>query len=767
MHHSNEEPLEELQLPSLTDCFAKVCKWHGLEMSELDAVGLPLDATPSLLNEAAQKLGLKLSVVRRKLAGLPVGHSPVIACLKQGACVLTPASGAAGEKWRVTWPQEAGVFSKVPGIAGNVDEATDPSFDLEQEYAGYLLTLEVMDAAGSQAAAAPLKGMRWILEAISSISTDFVFMILASLCIHVVALGLPMLTMTVYNRVVPNGAMETLWVLVIAATGAYTFDFVVRILRGRLSDSVAKAADHILARRLISHTLSLELSSRPASAGNLAGRLRHYETVREFFTSATVLGLVDMPFAMLMTLLIFWLAGPVGLIPLGFGLLSMLVTLAMQPWQRHLLKESFGLSLDRQALTTEAINALETIKAANASGHMERRMMEIEENSAAADLKLKRVSNFGNSFTAWCSNLCSIAVIIGSVFEIQAKHLSMGGMIACVMVAGRAMAPLAGAAGLLMRVQQMMVSVRSLRDLLALPGENDRVHVRQKIRYPEFKMVTVMAKYPGQPNPSLRDVSLVIKPGERVALIGRAGSGKTTLLRLLSRTNLATEGQVLVDGLDIGQISPSNFRAICGYLPQDPVLMHGTLRSNLVMGREHSLDDNALLKAAQRAGVVEWANRHPKGFDMQVGERGTMLSGGERQMVAAARAILTEPDVIFLDEPTSSLDLTTEKRFCAALAEYLAEDPRRTMIMATHKMSLLSLVDRVILLDGGKVQLDGPRDQVIAALQQASAAPPPASPTAQASPPAPKAAAPESTDNRPRPRIIGKSDATEPATATA
>jgi ATP-binding cassette subfamily C protein LapB len=319
--------------------------------------------------------------------------------------------------------------------------------------------------------------------------------------------------------------------------------------------------------------------------------------------------------------------------------------------------------------------------------------------------------------TVLCMNLTTLGVLVGCVHQILELEMTMGAMIACSMVAGRAMAPLMGMAGLLLRFQQTMTSLKSLMGIMQMPREDERPLLRLPLRHPSFRLDQITLTYAGQPIPSLRQVSLQIKAGERVGVIGRAGSGKTTLLRLLGRLLLPSEGLLLVEGVDVRQVHPAQIRQVCGYLPQDPVLFHGTVRENILLGRSKGVSDETFTRAAARAGLLEWVNRHPNGFDLQVGERGILLSGGQRQAVAAARVMLTEPDVLFMDEPAANFDITSEKQFREALGDYLSEDPKRTLVLATHKMSLLSLVDRLIVLEMGQVVADGPRELVLAKLQ--------------------------------------------------
>lgn len=739
--------------PSLGDCFVYVCRRLGVSDDRLAALEPDAAWSPTQWLMAARRLGLAARVVAAKgPVNMPAGaDGPAVAFVRGGAVVLERSPGRDGT-WRMLLPR--GLTAAAEAAAGRGDRprspapaaaaVADPQIDAKQfaaVYLGFVMLFAGEDGGAAAAggampagtvgptagpgrsarpsgAAGHERAREWFWSGFGHFKGDLLFILLGSLCIHAFALAAPLLTLVIYDRVVPNRAFETLWTIAVGALAMFGFDFCVRLLRGRFADLATKRIDQTLSTGLIRHTLSIEMAARPASAGTFAGKMRQYEAVRDFFTSVTMLGAIDIPVAILLTGLIFWLAGPVGWIPLGTAAAAVAAAALLQPWQRKLMREAFGLNIDRQALATEIVNGLEAVKSANAEAETEARLRDLEAKAAAADLRMKRLNMVGNSITVLCMNLTTVGVLVGCVFRILDHQMTMGGMIACSMVASRAMAPLLGLAGVLLRLQQMLAARRGLLELMALPREDDRPHLNPRLRFPTLRCDRVSYTYPGQPLPSLAGVELTVRPGERVGVIGRTGSGKTTLLRVLSRLHLASEGMVLVDGLDIGHLNPARIREVCSYLPQDPVLFHGSVRENIELGRMYQGGhDEAFVAAATMAGVMEWVNRHPRGFDLPVGERGVLLSGGQRQAVALARAFLNRADVLLLDEPGANFDLATEKQLREALAAYLAEEPRRTLVMATHKMSLLGLVDRLILLEGGRVLADGPRDKVLAALQ--------------------------------------------------
>ncbi|MDF1813603.1 MAG: ATP-binding cassette domain-containing protein [Verrucomicrobiales bacterium] len=358
------------------------------------------------------------------------------------------------------------------------------------------------------------------------------------------------------------------------------------------------------------------------------------------------------------------------------------------------------------------------MKAVNGGRSLENRMANLVEESAENTLRQRKLTQMGSAFTALCTHLTTIAVIAFGTWLISRGELSMGGLIACVMIVSRGMAPLGQVSQLLLRLQGVRASLKGLRDVMNLEREDDDGKLTPLFDCPEIRFSRAGFRYADQPVAALAEVSIKISPGEKVGIIGRAGSGKTTLLRLINRQLKATSGLVLFDGVDAAQISPRSIRRVCGYLPQDGTLFVGSVKENISLGSVAYSDDQ-ILEAARLAGVMTWANLHPMGIDREVGERGILLSGGQRQTVLIARLLLKKPGVLLLDEPTNSLDLTAVKQFREAVTSALSEKgKKRTLVLATHKMSLLKLVDRVVVLEGGKVLLEGPRDKVLAALNE-------------------------------------------------
>lgn len=586
----------------------------------------------------------------------------------------------------------------------------------DQEWVGQSIVLSSISGSGESDEGDKVTG-NWFWSAIWKNRADFFPILPASILINLFAIAMPLFIMNVYDRVVPNEALSTLWVLTSGVCVVFGFEFLLRLVRGAFVDAAGKGADRILSRKVFNQLVNIELSSRPPSAGNLAGQARGYESVREFLSSLTLIGLIDFPFALLMFFIVFVVGGVIGWVPFLATGVILICLLLIQPFLAKFSGISHRDRLNRQSLLTETANGLESIKAVNAGSSLEFRMESLVEESADNVLKQRRLTQLGAAFTALCTHLTTIAVIVLGTLQISRGELSMGGLIACVMIVSRGMAPLGQVSQLLLRLQGVRASLSGLQDVMVLKRENEIGKLTPRLECPEIKFVQAEFQYPAQPIAALSGVNLRILPGERVGLIGRAGSGKTTLLRLINRQLICTSGLVLFDGVDASQISPGSIRRTCGYLPQDGTLFVGSVRENIALGST-IYSDSEIIEAATAAGVMSWANRHPLGLDMEVGERGVLLSGGQKQTVMIARLLLRKPRILLLDEPTNSLDLGAENRFRESVAGIMAAGPLHSLVLATHKLSLLKMVDRVVVLEGGQVLLDGPRNEVLAALKK-------------------------------------------------
>ncbi|HSR71806.1 MAG TPA: type I secretion system permease/ATPase, partial [Kiloniellales bacterium] len=496
----------------------------------------------------------------------------------------------------------------------------------------------------------------------------------------------------------------------------FAFEFVLRNLRTYFVDVAGKNADVIIASRLLEQLMSMKLANKGPSTGAMANNLREFESLREFFTSGTVVALVDLPFIFLFIGVIYLVAGPVAYIPLGVVPLVILVGVILQFPLRSVIERTHRESTQKHALLVETIDGLETIKASAAEGRVQRAWERFVGLTAESSGKARFISGFATTFAQVAIQLTTVSVVVYGVYLIADGEITMGALVAATILTGRSLAPLSSIAAMLTRLQQSRVALRSLDQIMKSPVERDSektfLHRPRLSGQIEFQKVTF--NYPGQEAPALDSLGFKVSPGERVGILGRIGSGKSTIARLLIGLYEPAEGAVLMDGTDIRQIDPADLRRNVGYVSQDNYLFFGTVRDNIAFGAPH-MDDQAIHRAATVAGVTDFLRRHPLGFDLQVGERGMGLSGGQRQAIVIARALLLDPPIILLDEPTSNMDNSSEAVFKRRLEEILEG---KTLILITHRSSLLSLVDRLIIVDNGKIVADGRKEEVLAALKQ-------------------------------------------------
>ncbi|MEE8293159.1 MAG: type I secretion system permease/ATPase, partial [Kiloniellales bacterium] len=522
--------------------------------------------------------------------------------------------------------------------------------------------------------------------------------------------------MNVYDRVVPNNAIETLWVLALGVATVFGFEFVMRNMRTYFVDVAGKNADVIIASRLLERVMAMRLDQKPPSTGALANNLREFESLREFFTSGTLVAVVDLPFIFLFIGVIWLIAGPVAFIPLAVVPVVILVGALLQFPLRRVIEQTHRESSQKHALLVETIDGIETIKSSAAEGRIQRAWERFVGLTAESSGKARFLSGVATTFSLLSIQATTVMVVIYGVYLIVDGEITMGALIAATILTGRSLAPLSAIAAMMTRLQQSRVALRSLDGIMNAPVEraSDKAFLHRPTLSGEIEFNKVSFKYPNQGNAALDELSFKIRPGERVGILGRIGSGKSTIARLCIGLYEPADGAVLMDGTDIRQIDPADLRRNVGYVAQDNYLFFGSVRDNVAFGGAH-MDDQSILRAATVAGVTDFLRTHPHGFDLQVGERGMSLSGGQRQAVTVARALLMDPPILVLDEPTSCMDNSSEAIFKKRLTEIL---PNKTLVLITHRSSLLNLVDRLIIVDAGKVVADGKKEDVLGALKK-------------------------------------------------
>ncbi|MBE7638118.1 type I secretion system permease/ATPase [Sneathiella sp. P13V-1] len=689
---------------SLLGCLVAMTKiFDDPRTSDALIYGLPLEdnkLTPGLFVRAAERIGVSARVTNRKISKIPDIVLPTVLLLKdRRACVLLKRSGQQAE---VIFP-ETGEGTQ-----------TVPLKELEDLYAGYAIFMRpnfkfrvakddrLEERTGS-----------WFWGTIWKFWPTYAQVVVAAFLINSFAIASPLFIMNVYDRVVPNKALETLWVLAFGVITVVGFDLVLKTLRSYFVDNAGKRADVLLSSRIFEQVLNIQVKARPQSSGAFANHLREFETLRDFFTSATVTALVDLPFLGVFLFIIFLIGGPIAIVPaIAVPVVIILGLLLQLPMRRAVAKNTEENS-QKHGVIIETISALDTVKSLGVEGHMQKEWERFVGQTAKTSVTSRFFAGLGINLSAAAMQLVTVFVVIYGVTLMSDPDSTMtiGALIASTILTGRTMAPLSQIAALLTRLNQAMVALKGLNQIMDLPVERDaqkrqlsRPNIKGEV---EFKDVTF--KYPGTDLPALSNVSFKIRPGEKVAIIGPVGSGKTTISRLLINLYEPDEGAVLVDGTDIRQIDPSDIRRSVGSVMQDVTLFHGTVRHNITMGHPQA-DDEMILRASKLAGVHDFVSRHPHGYDLLVGEKGATLSGGQRQALGIARSLLPNPPVLMFDEPTSSMDLNSEKRFISRLQSYAQN---KTLILVTHRTSLFSIVDRIIVLGNGKIVADGPRDEVL------------------------------------------------------
>lgn len=677
--------------------------------------GLPLHGgrtTAALFVRAAARAGFAArSARRRHVAEISPLNLPCVLLLEDGgACVLERID--AGEA-HVLLPESGG------------GRASLPVAELQERFTGGTIFMRPSAEAATAHHVEPAPAPRgaWFWGALVELWPIYGHVLVAAVAINLLGLAGSIYAMNVYDRVIPNNAVETLWVLTIGVLLVYVFDFLLRTARAYFVDVAGKGADAVIASRLMEQLLALRLEARPASTGALASNLREYEALREFFTSATLVTLVDLPFVAIFVLAAWLIAGPVAWIALAAVPVVLLAGLALQVPLARAVERNQAESAQKHAILVEAIEGLETLKVARAEGRTQLLWERFVGAAARSAMASRVLSMLAINLTGLAIAVAGAAVIFLGVHEIAAGRLTMGALIAATILTSRAMAPLGQVAALAVRLNQSIVALHALDRLMGAARERDASagYVSRPALRGGIDLRDVSFAYPAATAgtglaavaPVVAGVTIAIAPGDRVGIIGRIGSGKTTLARLVAGLYQPSQGAVLVDGTDIRQIDPAELRRQIGYVPQDAYLVAGSVKENLLIGTPDA-GDEAMLRAATIAGVDDFVKGRPQGYDTQVGERGQRLSGGQRAAVTIARALITDPPILLLDEPTGAMDSTSEQRFKARLQEML---PGRTLLLVTHRGSMLTLVDRLIVLDQGRVVADGPKEKVLEELQ--------------------------------------------------
>jgi ATP-binding cassette subfamily C protein LapB len=697
----------------LADTLIYLAAFHGRPISrEALIAGLPVTSgklSAALFGRAALRAGLEAEPVRRDIDDIPPLVLPAALIMRDNSARILIANDIAKKTATVLDPSSGGAPEKIAHGT------------LALNYSGYAFLVRPSPVADARTTAAgDLPKDHWFWSVARRFWPNYAHVAIASLLVNVLGLASPLFIMSVYDRVIPNGAIPSLVALSVGMVIALVFDFVMRTVRSRIIDMTGKKLDVVLAAQIYEHVISLKMSQRPTSVGILANQIRDFDSVRDFFTSGAVVSAIDLVFALLFIAVLFIIAGPLAWIPLLMLPIMIVIGLLIQWPLSRAMKRLQAESAARHGILVESLSGLESVRASGAEARMQTQWERSVAATARTGEDVHLWSSLALTSASTAQQITTVLMVIVGVFLIIDGKLTVGALVAATMLAGRVLAPISGIASVITRATQMITAMRGVDRIMNLERERvpERVYVTRRITQGRVDFENVSFKYPAAAEPALNHVSFSIAPGERVGIIGRVGSGKTTIGRLLTGFYEPDDGRILVDGVDIRQYDPADLRAGVGFVLQDNELFFGKLRDNIALGRPHASDEQ-ILQAARLAGVESFAAKNPLGYDMVISEGGRSLSGGQRQAVCLARTLVREPRILFLDEPTAHFDVRSEAEFLERLKGIAANG--LTMLVSTHRPSLLSLVTRILVFDRGLLVADGPRDEIIEKLRVGAA----------------------------------------------
>jgi ATP-binding cassette subfamily C protein LapB len=702
---------------TLLDTFVLFTKlFHKPFTKEALLSGLPIhdsqklfskENSKSLFSRVAARAGLKSILIKRSIEDMLSLHLPIILLLSNdNACILEKFNDDKTEA-KIIYPEGDGLEQWVS------------AHDLENEYLGfaYILKKEFeYDKKSSRTLQRQQKHWFWSTLKLSiPIYRD---VLIASFLINLFVLATPLFTMNVYDRVIPNNAEETLMVFTIGIVLVYILDFFLKFTRSYLLELAGKKSDIIMSSIIFERVLDLKMAEHPPSVGSFANNLKDFESVRSFFTTATMTAVIDLPFALIFLAVIYYIGGILVFVPIVTIFLIFLYALVIRKPLRESIEASYEASAKKNGILIETLQNIETVKTMRMNGKKQWEWEESTGEIAEKNLKSRLLSSSIPSVTNLFVQLNTVFVVVFGVYLIKEFELTMGGLIAIVILTSRTVAPIGQAASLISNYSDAKTAYDTLDEIIS--REVERPAGQEFVERPKFQgkieFKDVSFNYPGTEVPALNEVSFIIEPGEKVAIIGRIGSGKSTIAKLILKLYEPTSGTILIDDIDIAQIDPADLRRFISYVPQDVHLFKGTIKDNIVSSEQHP-DVADIIYAAQVSGTEEFVKTHPMGYDMPIGERGAGLSGGQRQSVGIARALMQDSSIMIMDEPSNSMDQTTEKNLMNKLQVELKE---QTVVIITQKMALLDLVEKVIVMHNSKVLINDKRDIVIKQLSGAS-----------------------------------------------
>jgi len=708
---------DNLRMDALLDCLVLFTKlYHKPFSAEALTAGLPIEPgaeTPELFSinnakglfsRAAERAGLKSSLIRRPLTQISPLQLPMIILLSnQSACILDRFSKD-GTQVKIIMPAE---------------EAIEQWIDLdvlEDEYIGFgFMVKKAFEYEDENSRTLHLNQKHWFWSTLKLSAGVYKDVLYASLLINLFVLASPLFTMNVYDRVIPNNAIETLWVFAIGVSIVYILDTFLKFTRTYLLETAAKKSDIIMSSIIFEKVLDLKMAHHPASVGSFASNLKDFDSIRSFLTNATMAAIIDIPFAVIFLAVISYIGGSIVLIPITTMLLILTYAFFIKKPLRASIESTHEASAKKSSILIETLNNIETLKTLGTLNQVQWKWEESTGEIATKSLKSRMLSASIPTITQLLIQLNTVMIIIYGVYLIQEFELSMGGLIATVILTGRTLAPMGQVAALMTNYEDTKTSYETLNDIISQPSE--RPSGKKFVQRPDFsghiEFIDVTFSYPNTEVPALKNVSFAINPGEHIAIIGRIGSGKSTIAKLILGLYEPDSGQILIDGIDIKQIDPADLRKHISYVSQDVMLFRGTVKDNITYRATHA-SDAAMIRAAQISGTAEFIKKHPKGYEMPIGERGQGLSGGQKQSIGIARAFLVESPIMLMDEPSNAMDQITEAKLLTSLKRNLQN---KTSLIVTQKMTILKIVDRVIVMNDGRIFVDAPKEDALKKLQ--------------------------------------------------
>jgi len=708
-----KENIEEDNLGNLKDrrkvdtllgCLVFLAKYHKRETSTESLIyGLALHNTSmnlKLFYQASQRIGLIPKTVNRaKIKNISLLALPSVLLLdNERHCVLLEVNHETGEATVI-----------MPGLSSG--ETVISLQKLESEYTGTVVIMKPVYNFQNRIEKDIIipTPKKWFWDTMKRNTDIYSQVILASIFINLFVIATPLFTMNVYDRVLPNNAMETLWVLFFGITIVMVFDVVLTLLRTYFFGIASKRADVIMSNRIFDQLLNIKLEARPASTGLFITRLQSFESVREFFTSATMAVIVDLPFVIVFIVIISYIGGPVAIIPIVALVLSLLLSWIGQVRLKNIVEQSTKEEQLKQTTLIETVSGLEIVKNVRAQSRMKTHWEQSVDKTVFYSEKGQYLSQTITTLTSFIGKFSNIVIVAAGVYLATKGEMTMGAIIATMMLNGRVLAPVSKIVGMIIKYDKTMISLKNIDELMNMPVEKqDKAYISRPDIHGSIELKDVDFSYKDQNFKTLKNVNLKINEGEKVAILGKIGSGKSTLLKVILNLYEPSSGSVLLDETDTRQLDPVDLRRAVGIVPQEPFLFMGTIKDNITIGEQYASDEE-ILRAAKIAGLSEFLGKHEAGYDLMVGERGEGLSGGERQSVTLARALLSDPNILMLDEPTNLMDRQTEQAFIKKLGGIVDD---KTLVIVTHKTSLLKLVDRVIIIENGEIIADGPKEEV-------------------------------------------------------